>query len=279
MKNKKQKWWKNKFSSTIVLKTFLFKVELSGNADGGILIFKSLLSKTPSAFLKLDPEIIMKFANDVCMKMHRFGEIESIPEDKIINLHENYFCAETIRDIYSNIISDLQADNSGHRTNNIVSFGHVLKNKPERIKYIEMCENSAFLDYIPTKKFNTYSKDTAEFKSVLDLKKSHKYFIDLAGHTYSTKSYLFLASKRVYFSSEHPEVFEWEKNHLKPWENYVPVKSDLSDLMDNYQIIESDPKLYEKIIQNNINLLQNQISPELMLDQVIKKIASHVKFA
>lgn len=259
--------------------TPLVKICFSVCPCANLLICKSLDFNTVSAGLKVDPEILMKFVNDVCMKMYKLGKIKGIPQDKAINLHHSYFCAETIRDIYSNIISELQADSSKCSTNNIVSFGFLAaKSKPQRLKYIKMCENSPLLDYISTKKFNRYCKDSADFTSVAKLKKDYKYFIDLEGHTYSTKSYQFLASKRVYFSSTHNTVLKWEKNYLKPWENYIPVKTDLSDLMDKYQIIESDPELYKKIIENNLNLLQNQLSPELMLDQLVKKITSFVKF-
>ena len=72
------------------------------------------------------------------------------------------------------------------------------------------------------------------------------------------------------------EVLKWEKNYLKPWQNYIPVKKDLSDLIDKYQIIESDPKLYKKIIKNNIDLLSNQLSQKIMFSDLIKNISSRL---
>ncbi len=255
----------------------LFNAHLSVCPTSKLLVCKSIYFGTPSATLKVDPEILVKFLNDICTEIYRNGKANSIPKNASINLHQHYFCTETIRDIYSGIISDLQADSSKWDANSVVSFGYLAGNsKPQRIKYIEMCESFPQLKYISTEKFNRYCKKSKGFTSVLELKKRHKYFIDLEGHSYSTKSYQFLASKRVYFSSRHNEVLKWEKNYLKPWENYIPVKKDLSDLIDKYQIIESDPKLYKKIIKNNIDLLSNQLSQKIMFSDLIKKISNRL---
>lgn len=267
-------------SNTIKLSSQpLFDMYFSVCPSSKLLALQSICFNTVSASIKIDPEILMKFVNDLCTKIYKNGTIKSIPKDEVIDLHKDYFCSETIRDIYSNYILDLQEDNSKYSTNNIVSFGFLAgKTKPQRLEYIKMCEDYLFLEYISTDKFNRYLKDEPGFTSIKKLKKNYKYFIDLEGHSYSTKSYQFLASKRVYFSSVHCEVLKWEKEHLKPWENYIPVKKNLSDLVDKYKIIESDPKLYQKIINNNINLLQNQLSPEFMLNKLVRKILSYVKF-
>lgn len=259
----------------------IFKVRFSICPTSNFLVCKSInFSMSPSATLKVDPEMLIKFVNDVCMKIYEIGQIDHITKNSKINLHQYYFCAETIRDIYANIISDLQLDNSEYTKNGISSFGFLAGNsKRQRLKYIEMCKSFSQLNYISTKKFNRYSKDSNDFTSVAKLKKDYKYLIDLKGHSYSTKTYQFLASKRVYFSSKHNEVLNWEANHLKPWENYIPVKTDLSDLVDKYEIIESEPELYKKIIKNNLNLLKNELSAEFMLEELIKKITSCITFS
>ena len=97
------------------------------------------------------------------------------------------------------------------------------------------------------------------------------------GHSYSTKSLLFMASKRVFFSSKHREQLQWEKEYLKPWENFIPVAKDLSDLVDNYKIIEADQNLYNQIVANNIRLLQGELSQELMLDKLKDKLIVNLK--
>jgi len=255
----------------------LFDAHFSVDPGSKFLIFKSIDFKTVSATLKVDPVSLVKFLNDICMEMYRNGKTNGIPRDVSINLHDHYFCAETIRDIYSGIISDLLADNSEWSTNEIVSFGFLCGNtKPQRLKYIEMGKSFSQLNYISTKKYNRYSKDTDGFTSVIKLKKDYKYFIDLTGHSYSTKTYQFLASKRVYFTSKHNEILDWEANHLKPWENYIPVEDDLSDLISKYQTIESNPVLYKKIIKNNTNLIANQLSHKLMLQHLIKTISAYI---
>ena len=156
----------------------LFNAHLSTCPTSKLLICKSIYFEASSAALKVDPEMLVKFLNDICMEMYRNGKINSIPQNVAIDLHQHYFCAETIRDIYSGIISDLQADSSKWDTNSVVSFGYLAGNsKPQRIKYVEMCESFPQLNYISTEKFNRYCRNSSNFTSVIKLKKRHKYFI------------------------------------------------------------------------------------------------------
>jgi len=257
----------------------LFDVDLSTSKEG-VLILSSLNLNPHDAAQKVDPEMLVKFINDICMHLYKQNTTTNtkfmpLKQDFCINLHDHYFCAETIRDIYSNIISNLLNDYSVPYSNNIVSFGHLAREtKPQRLKYIDMCNIFTELTYISTKNYNIYDLDCGDFTNILALKKQFKYFIDLKGHSYSTKTYQLLASQRVYFSSQHNLTLTWEKQHLKPWQNFIPVKEDLSDLISQHQIIESNPALYQQIVENNLNLLNNELSPNAMLKQLLNKISS-----
>lgn len=264
----------------------LFDVDLS-ISKGGVLILNSLNLNPNDAAQKVDPEMLVKFINDICMHLNKQNATTNkkfmpLKRDFNINLHHHYFCAETIRDIYSNIISNLLNDDSIPSSNNVVSFGYLARKvdgtdtKPQRLEYVDMCNIFPELTYISTKNYNIYDLDCGDFTSILDLKKQFKYFIDLKGHSYSTKTYQLLASRRVYFSSQHNSTLNWEKQHLKPWRNFIPVKEDLSDLTSQYQIIESDPALYQQIVENNLNLLNNELSPNAMLKQLLNEISNCV---
>jgi len=276
-------------------------------ADRPRLLCGSMDFHNRDATLKLNPVNLMQFVDDLCIyfneNVHKIDQVRfenspfvraihdaslegksSFPKHYIfpgtmmVDLHKHYFCAETIRDIYSGDIDNLLKDNKSSTTDNVVSFGYLatatagVETKPQRIKYIEMCNESPNFDYISTEKFNRFSTHTKKFSKVLDLKAKYKYFIDLKGHTYSTKSYLFMASKRVFFSSKHPEQLTWETDYLKPWKNFIPVRPDLSNLNEHYEIIESDPALYKEIISNNIKLLENELSKKSMLLKLVSKI-------
>lgn len=260
----------------------LVDIDLSISKEG-VLTLSSLNLNPNDAAQKIDPEMLMKFINDVCIHLYKQNTTNNtwfapLKRDFCINLHTHYFCAETIRDIYSNVISNLLNDYSTPHSNNIVSFGHLArKTKPQRLKYIDMCNIFPELTYISTKNYNIYDLDSGDFTNILALKKQFKYLIDLKGHSYSTKTYQLLASKRVYFSSQHNFELNWEKQHLKPWQNFIPVKEDLSNLIEQHQIIESNPKLYQQIVDNNLNLLKNELSPNIMLKQLLQKINSFLQ--
>ncbi|MDC8831086.1 glycosyl transferase family 90 [Alteromonas gilva] len=243
------------------------------------VVCKSVDFTTFDATYKINPVDVMSFTNDLCTHFHENLNIKRITKSVDINLHEYHFVIETIRDIYSGIIDQLLADDEMPSSNKMVSFGFLGKqnSKPQRVQYIKMCESSPYIDYINTERFSWLDRKGKNFTSVLNLKGNYKYFFDLKGHTYSTKSYLFLASKRVFFSSEHNEKLWWEKQYLKPWENYIPVKSDLSDLKEKYELIESDPTLYDHIVSNNLSLINNELSKEAVLRNLVKEIIKNVE--
>ena len=224
-----------------------------------------------SATHKINPVNIMAFIDDLLLHLKKNTNVFNVKKFHEINLHDCYFAAESIRDIYSGLVEELTQNNDTTLSKKMVSFGFLAgKTKPQRQKYIDLCNRFDEFDYIKTKKFDRHN--TKDFVSVQGLKTKYKYFIDLKGHTYSTKSLLFLASKRVFFFNKHPEELRWEKLHLAPWENYIPIKDDLSDLKKNYDIIESNPSLYKKIVTKNSLLIRNEISSRSMMLDLVNKI-------
>lgn len=219
---------------------------------------------------KIDPQYITMFIDDLCNNLSNDQRLLNKKSFNSIDLWDCYFAVENIRDIYSNTLSNLIKDDCQPTNKQVIGFGYVDTQKSQRKKYINVSENSNTFNYIKTKKFDR--TDLSSFVTIFDLKKTYKYFIDLMGHSYSTKSLLFLGSKRVFFSSVHRKPLKWEKQYLKPWKNYVPVDQDLSNLEENYKIIESDPSLYENIVKNNLKLLEGQLSSQSMMNNLIDAI-------
>lgn len=83
--------------------------------------------------------------------------------------------------------------------------------------------------------------------------KKWKYLIDVEGVGYSGRLKYLLSSKRIVFIVSRP-WYEWFYRYLKPWENFIPVKRDLSDLLINYERIEKDKELQKYIIHNQRKL-------------------------
>lgn len=85
-----------------------------------------------------------------------------------------------------------------------------------------------------------------------------KYLIDIEGQGYSARTKILMFSGRVLFIADRPWK-EWWYCGLEPWVHYVPVKQDLSDLQENFNRVDSDPELQQKIINNSIYYAQNNL--------------------
>ncbi len=88
------------------------------------------------------------------------------------------------------------------------------------------------------------------FISLEDQVSNWRYLIDIQGNGYSGRLKLLLSSRRVVFIQDrlHHEFFFKD---LVPWQHFVPVKEDLSDLKDNLKFIKNNPDLELKIIENS----------------------------
>jgi len=73
-----------------------------------------------------------------------------------------------------------------------------------------------------------------------------RYLIDVEGGGYSGRLKYFMFSRRVVFVADRPYK-EWFYQTMKPWEHFVPCRSDMSDLKENLNVIKSDKELENKI--------------------------------
>lgn len=85
-----------------------------------------------------------------------------------------------------------------------------------------------------------------------------KYLIDVEGQGYSARTKILMFSGRVLFIADRPWK-EWWYDGLEPWVHYVPVNRDLSDLQENFNKVDSNPELQQKIINNSIYYAQNNL--------------------
>jgi hypothetical protein len=192
-----------------------------------------------------------------------------IKENKTIKFLDHFVSLENFRDIHCNIIKDLINNNkTEYKHNKIGSFGFLLGDtKPARIQFINLSKKHPNkLIYISTPKYN---KNDPAIMSWSEIKYNFKYLIDLPGHTYSTKIYTFLFCKRLIFLFEkRTHEFKWE-DKLKPFIHYIPVKNDLSDIIDKFNWAENNEKEVEKIINNAFQLGIKELHPNIMINNFI----------
>jgi len=115
---------------------------------------------------------------------------------------------------------------------------------------------------------------TPKYMSMVDQVKAFKYLIDMEGHGYSARTKLQFFAYRPLFIVDRPwEEFFYE--HLVPWEHYVPVKRDLSDLLENLEKVRSDISLEFKLIQGAWEFGQTHLTRDSALDRYAEIFQSH----
>ena len=94
----------------------------------------------------------------------------------------------------------------------------------------------------------TGASSASKFVSLVDHTK-YKYLIDLPGYGWSGRMKSLMFSGRPLFIPDH-EFYEYWHEDLVPFENYIPVKGDLSDLSQQIDWAEAHPKECEDIAKN-----------------------------
>ena len=221
-----------------------------------------------------------KISNEDIQKY--FKEILSIVDKKFVRIKyrrlmfiNSYLCLENFRDVMEGVIDKLINNNDKFESNKLGSFGYLFgKTKNCRLKFIENCKNFPDkFEYIST---NRYNKDDPTMLSWVDIKRKYKYLINLPGHTYCTKIYPMLFCKRLVFYSVSNLLFKWEEG-LEPWVHYVPVKNDMSDLLEKYEWAESNEDKVKEIVENCYNYALTKMSPNIMKLKLVELVESKLE--
>lgn len=77
----------------------------------------------------------------------------------------------------------------------------------------------------------------------------YKYLIDIQGRGYSGRLKYLATMNRIIFVQER-KYWDILSIQMKPWIHYIPIKEDLSDLIEKYEWAESHTKECEIILQN-----------------------------
>lgn len=239
---------------------FFPKTRCQFSSKNGGLFYEGWTCECPTYEQRISTEthdnIFISMVNNI---NKNFSDIHSkFSGAKTVNNLYNGVGPETLTDIYFNRLAPIQKDMSTHSVNKVFGFGYVGKGhqlKPQRKLFQDMCEKDERLEFLSTGRLYEQKTKKISFNDA----KRYKYLIDLEGHNYSTKNYPFLFSRRVFFWSES-FYFPWE-DMLKPYKNYIPIKRDLSDLIDKIHLVENNPSLYQEIVDNNQNLCSTVLSP------------------
>lgn len=103
-------------------------------------------------------------------------------------------------------------------------------------------------------------RDGSTYVSLID-HCQYKYLLDVEGIGYSGRLKFLLFSGRLLFIQERrwKEYFHFD---LIPYEHFIPVKNDLSDLILKLEEVEGNAELYERITSNAMRFAQAHLNYE-----------------
>ncbi len=101
------------------------------------------------------------------------------------------------------------------------------------------------------------------FMPITDFTK-YKYLLDIRGYGWSDRLKILLQLGRPIFMVNRPYK-EWYTDKLVPWKHYIPVKEDMSDLIEQYYYMEEHPEKYAEIVENMDAFAEEYLSPEAVL--------------
>ena len=104
------------------------------------------------------------------------------------------------------------------------------------------------------------------YLSLPDLIK-YKYLIDIGGNGYSGRLKLLLFSKRPLLLVDRDYV-EYFHDDLIPYIHYIPVKNDLSDLLEQINWMKLNPEKSLEIADNAFNYAINNFNIDNLLDRI-----------
>lgn len=88
----------------------------------------------------------------------------------------------------------------------------------------------------------------------------YKYLLDTRGNAWSSRLQTLLKLGRVIFIADRP-YRDWYFDRLKPMKHYVPIREDMSDLIEKVCYMEQHPEIYDDIVSNLKDFVEENLTP------------------
>ncbi len=135
-----------------------------------------------------------------------------------------------------------------------------VKTSVSRMQLLYM--NERFPEYFS---FETVDKGKEGTYMPMTEQTKYKYLIDVRGYSWTDRVKVLFHLSRPIFLVDRPYK-EWYFDRLVPWKHYIPVKEDLSDLVEAYNYMEAHPEKYAEICNNMHDFAEKYLSPEAVLE-------------
>jgi hypothetical protein len=112
------------------------------------------------------------------------------------------------------------------------------------------------------------------FVPMADQVASHRYMVDVEGFGYSGRLKLLLHSGRVVLMQQRPWE-EWFFPFLKPWQHYVPVARDFSDLAERVRWLGANPEREREIVADAQKFARTYLTRAAAVDAWADLLTAH----
>jgi len=104
------------------------------------------------------------------------------------------------------------------------------------------------------------------YVSLVDQVSRWRYLIDIEGVGWSARLKLLFFSRRVVFVQDRP-FKEWYFPRLNAWEHFVPVKRNLSDLVEKLNLVKDDQNLEDSLRNKACDFACNYLTRDAALER------------
>jgi hypothetical protein len=103
----------------------------------------------------------------------------------------------------------------------------------------------------------------------------YRYLIDIEGVGYSARLKVLLHARRPVLIAMHP-WHEWFFRHMEPLRNYIPIKRDLSDLVEQIEWLRANPARELEIAREGQQFAQTWLTRAAAVRDWARLIQAHI---
>lgn len=103
---------------------------------------------------------------------------------------------------------------------------------------------------------------------------AYKSLIDIRGVGYSGRVKLLMQLKRPLFIVERPQI-EFFYHYMVPFKHFIPVKGDMSDLIEKLQWLSDNNEEYRRIVDEGSTFAKKYLSKEFALEYLQNVISEY----
>ncbi len=106
----------------------------------------------------------------------------------------------------------------------------------------------------------------------------YKYLVDVDGNSCSFERYFWVLLSNSVVLKQMTSNIQWYYSGVKPYEHFIPVKEDLSDLMEKIQWAQIHDKEAKQIADNATAFIKNELSPEDIFVYMTHLLQEYAKY-